>query len=81
MTDRLLQHPSVPVASRPSSSLGANSTLRESPNRSDAALSAAVAAMDALKDVLEAFDTLPCVKYIASIGVKILQTVDVCDTF
>ena len=39
--------------------------------------STAGAALDVLKDILEGFDTLPCVKYIAGIGVKILQIVDV----
>lgn len=33
--------------------------------------------LQALKDVLEAVDTLPCVKYIAGVGVKILEVVDV----
>jgi hypothetical protein len=38
--------------------------------------------LSGLKDVLEAVDTLPCVKYIASIAIKILEVIDVgepCD--
>ena len=30
-----------------------------------------------LKDILEAVDTLPCVKYVAGVGVKILEITDV----
>ena len=33
--------------------------------------------LEVLKDVLEAVDTLPCVKYIAGVGIKILETADV----
>jgi hypothetical protein len=34
-------------------------------------------ALSSLKDVLEAVNTLPCVKYIASIAIKILEVIDV----
>ncbi|GJE95732.1 RICIN domain-containing protein [Phanerochaete sordida] len=37
---------------------------------------AAKLSLDALKDILEAVDTLPCVKYIAGVGVKILNLTD-----
>lgn len=37
----------------------------------------ASAALDALKDVLDAADTLSCVKYIAGVGVKILESMEV----
>jgi hypothetical protein len=36
-------------------------------------------ALSGLKDVLEAVDTLPCVKYIASVAIKILEVIDVGD--
>lgn len=50
------------------------------PGASDYGLSVTSAALDALKDILEALDTLPCVKYIASVGVKILKVIDVGKT-
>lgn len=34
----------------------------------------------ALKDILEAVDSLPCVKYIAGVGIKILDITDVSPT-
>ena len=34
-------------------------------------------ALDILKNILEGADTLPCVTYVAGIGVKILEIIDV----
>ena len=70
----------LPAPFQPTSSF---SSLHDyfSPNStSDYVLSATGAALDALKDILEAVDTLPCVKYIAGVGVKILETLDVSDS-
>lgn len=41
---------------------------------------AAKLSLDALKDILEAVDTLPCVKYIAGVGIKILDLTDELQT-
>ena len=70
--------PSRPLsASSPSSGFSSVSDVVSSSSPSDLVLSGTSAALDALKNVLEAVDTLPCVKYIASVGVKILEIVDV----
>ena len=42
---------------------------------------AAKLSLDALRDLLEATDALPCVKYIAGIGIKILDIADVRHVF
>jgi hypothetical protein len=34
--------------------------------------------LEVLKDILEAVDTLPCVKYVAGIAIKILEVTGVC---
>lgn len=44
----------------------------------DVASSGTVAVLNSLQDLLDALDTLPCIKYVAGIAVKILQTIDVC---
>ncbi|GJE99857.1 hypothetical protein PsYK624_161310 [Phanerochaete sordida] len=81
MADRPSRPPPIPFSSRPPTTPRTPlSLLDDSPSSSDTALSLTAAALDALKDVLEALDTLPCVKYIASIGLKILETVDSIQT-
>ncbi|GJE91827.1 hypothetical protein PsYK624_079780 [Phanerochaete sordida] len=73
--------PPIPFSSRPSTTSRAPlSLVADSPSRSETALSVTAATLSTLKDVLEALDTLPCVKYIASIGLKILETVDSLNT-
>lgn len=39
--------------------------------------SASAAVLNSLSDLLDALDTLPCIKYVAGVAVKILQTIDV----
>lgn len=39
--------------------------------------SVSTAALNSLQDLLDAANTLPCIKYVASVAVKILQTIDV----
>lgn len=53
------------------------SDLVGSSGGSDTLVSAASTALEALKDILDAADTLPCIKYIAGVGVKILEIIDV----
>ncbi|GJE96796.1 hypothetical protein PsYK624_130020 [Phanerochaete sordida] len=38
--------------------------------------SVSTAALNSLQDLLDAANTLPCIKYVASVAVKILQTID-----
>lgn len=72
MGDKSAQYPSGAVLSRPVSvqdrSLG---------SPSDVALSVSKAALGTLKDVLDAVDGVPCVRYLASVGIKILEIMEV----
>ena len=67
----------LPTPYQPATSFSTLQDYISPSSASDYALSATGAALDALKDILEAVDTLPCVKYIAGVGVKILETLDV----
>lgn len=40
-------------------------------------VSALYVSLSILKDVLESTETLPCVKYVASVGVKIIEVAEV----
>ena len=74
MTDS--RPPPIPLSSRPVS----NEFAQDSPRTViNSALSATSAALDTLKDVLEASDTLPCVQYVAGVVLKILHTIHVSD--
>lgn len=57
--------------------LTVNDAIGTSPNGSLGLTSTAGAALDILKNILDGMDTLPCVKYVAGVGVKILEIVDV----
>ena len=78
-----LNVPNVGQVKAPSPSRSPFLTVRDvvEPPKGAAGLSTAVqTSLSILKDVLEAVDTLPCVKYIAGVGVKILEITDVCIT-
>lgn len=70
--------PKSPNTSRGTSFSSLRDILPSSKDRTGGAISSTTsAALGALKDVLEAVDQLPCVKYIASVGVKVLEIIDV----
>ena len=78
MSDRLRlpsRPPPIPLASRPRAVSAPNGS--ETPNTYASAANGTIVALDALQDLLEALDMLPCVKYVAGVVVKILQVIDV----
>ncbi|KIM83375.1 hypothetical protein PILCRDRAFT_7302 [Piloderma croceum F 1598] len=63
-----LKVPSSSPSNSPSHPIGAHIKRNSSANVS--------LALSGLKDVLEAVNTVPCVKYIASVAIKILEVID-----
>lgn len=72
--------PPAPLATKPSfsQSFSSVSDALTSPRGSSTALSMSVHGLDALQDVFEAVNTLPCIKYIAGISIKVLEIIQVC---
>lgn len=66
--------PPISRATRPNSLVAETRTPHST---SDVAISASGVALGALKDVLEATDSLPCIKYLAGVCLKILEIIDV----
>lgn len=79
MSDRPSPRPS-PLYGSSGSRLARFSSVNDAvstPGASDSVLRVTSAALGGLKDIMEALNTLPCVKYIASVAVKILEIIDV----
>ena len=51
--------------------------MSDSQSFADVASSTTAAALSSLHDVLDAFNQFPCIKYLASVAVKTLETIDV----
>ena len=82
MTGRSPPGPPIPLATKPSfaQSFSTVSDAVSSPRGSSTLVSASVTSLDTLQtlqDVFQAVNTLPCIKYIAGIGLKIVQIIQV----
>ena len=80
MSDHLPStRPPIPLATRPRDEQ-AFSTVKDALASSSAdsvVIPASRAVLGALQDIFEAVNTLPCIKYVAGVSIKILQIIEV----